>query len=247
MKHSFLAVSFGLAMLIGNGTIASAQEASGTAPAQPSEKADAGASKSSEAKAKSSKSSSAKGKSSEAGAKLEKATFGGGCFWCMEAVFERVKGVKSVVSGYAGGTVPRPSYEMVQTGLTGHAEVIQVTFDPEVVSYDYLLTVFWASHDPTSLNRQGPDEGTEYRSVILYHNDAQKQAAQKSYQKLTQAGAFPSPIVTQLVPLKAFYPAEKYHQNYYRLHGFEEYSQTIIAPKLQMMKYKIQKLSTPHP
>jgi peptide-methionine (S)-S-oxide reductase len=132
---------------------------------------------------------------------------------------------------------------MVQTGLTGHAEVIQVTFDPEVVSYDKLLTVFWASHDPTSLNRQGPDEGTEYRSIILYHSAKQQQAAQKSYQKVTDAHVFPSPIVTELVPLKAFYPAERYHQNYYRLNGFAEYSQNVIVPKLQMMKYKLDKLS----
>src|SRR4051794_14155408 len=154
---------------------------------------------------------------------LERATFGGGCFWCLEAVFERLKGVKSVVSGYAGGTVARPDYYLVGTGLTGHAEVVQIVYDPEVVSYDSLLKVFWLSHDPTTLNRQGPDEGTQYRSIILYHNEDQKKAALKSYQKLTESHAFASPIVTQLVPLKKFYPAEKYHQDYFRRHPDEAY------------------------
>ena len=122
--------------------------------------------------------------------KLEKATFGGGCFWCLEAVFERIPGVKSVVSGYAGGTVPRPTYEMVSSGLTGHAEVVQIAYDPEVVSFEKLLETFWECHDPTTLNRQGPDFGTQYRSIILYHNEAQKQAAQESYEVLTAAGVF---------------------------------------------------------
>ncbi len=124
-------------------------------------------------------------------ASLERATFGGGCFWCMEAVFERVSGVKSVVSGYAGGTVARPDYYLVGTGMTGHAEVVQIVYDPKVVSYDSLLKVFWLAHDPTTLNRQGPDEGTQYRSIILYHNEDQRKAALKSYEKITQTSHSP--------------------------------------------------------
>jgi peptide-methionine (S)-S-oxide reductase len=170
--------------------------------------------------------------------KTEKATFGGGCFWCMEAIFERMIGVKSVVSGYAGGTVPRPSYELVCTGLTGHAEVIQIEYDPKVVPYEKLLNVFWASHDPTSLNRQGPDSGTQYRSIILYQNEAQKEAARKSYKELTAAGVFSSPIVTELVPLKAFYPADSHHQNYYRKNKNDWYCKIYIEPKLKKFLHK---------
>lgn len=169
---------------------------------------------------------------------LEKATFGGGCFWCMEAVFEHVKGVKSVVSGYAGGSVPRPYYELVGTGQTGHAEVVQVEYDSSVVTYDDLLKVFFTAHDPTTINRQGVDEGTEYRSIILYQNEEQKKAAQKMYEKLTRARAFPAPIVTQLVPLTRFYPAERYHQNYYRNHRFDPYCEEHITPKLEMLRYR---------
>jgi peptide-methionine (S)-S-oxide reductase len=169
---------------------------------------------------------------------LEKATFGGGCFWCLEAVFEQVKGVKAVVSGYAGGNVPRPYYELVGTGMTGHAEVVQVEYDSSVVTYEQLLKTFWSAHDPTTPNRQGPDEGTQYRSIILYHNDEQKLAAQKMYDKLTAARVFAGPIVTELAPLNRFYPAERYHQNYYRNHRYDPYCETMIAPKLQMMKFK---------
>lgn len=177
-------------------------------------------------------------KAAEPKLKLEKATFGGGCFWCIEAVFEHVKGVKSVVSGYAGGSVPRPYYELVGTGATGHAEVVQVEYDSDVVTYDELLKVFWTAHDPTTPNRQGPDEGTQYRSIILYHNDEQKLAAQKMYQKLTDARVFSAPIVTQLAPLTRFYPAERYHQNYYRNHRYDPYCEINITPKLEMMKVK---------
>ncbi len=166
-------------------------------------------------------------------AKLEKATFGSGCFWCGEAVFERIPGVKSVVSGYAGGNVPNPTYEMVSTGETGHAEVFQIAFDPAVVSYDKLLKVFWASHDPTTPNQQGPDFGTQYRSVIFYHNEAQKLAAQKSYQELTAKGVFFGPIVTQLVPMTAFYPAEAYHQDYYRRHKGAHVLPDVHRPQAQ--------------
>ena len=136
----------------------------------------------------------------------------------MEAVFERIPGVKSVVSGYAGGHVPNPTYEMVCTGLTGHAEVIQIEYDPAVVSYEKLLNIFWVAHDPTTLNRQEDDFGPNYRSIILYHNDEQKEAAEKSYKDLTRRRVFRSPIVTELVPLTEFYPAEAYHQDYYRNH-----------------------------
>jgi peptide-methionine (S)-S-oxide reductase len=162
----------------------------------------------------------------------EKATFGGGCFWCMEAVFERIPGVKAAVSGYAGGNVPNPTYQMVCTGQTGHAEVVQVEFDPKVVSYETLLDVFWHYHDPTTLNQQGPDIGTQYRSIILYQSDAQHQAAQKSMNQLRSQGV---PIVTELVPLMAFYPAEAYHQNYYDRHRSASYCRMMIAPKLRKL------------
>lgn len=170
--------------------------------------------------------------------KLARATFGGGCFWCSEAVFERLKGVKSVVSGYAGGRVPNPTYEMVGSGLTGHAEVVQIEYDPDVVSYETLLKVFWATHDPTTLNRQGPDFGTQYRSIILYHDEDQKAAARKMFETLTASGTYRSPIVTELVPFEAFYPAERYHQNYYRTHRGAQYSEVYITPKIK----KLQKL-----
>lgn len=147
--------------------------------------------------------------------KTEQATFGAGCFWHVEAVFERLKGVNWAVSGYAGGGVPYPSYEMVHEGTTGHAEVVMVDFDPEVITYEDLLKVFWKNHDPTSINRQGEDEGPQYRSVIFYHSEAQRLAALKSYHALTEKRVYRSPIVTQLVPMRAFYRAEEYHQNYY--------------------------------
>jgi peptide-methionine (S)-S-oxide reductase len=171
--------------------------------------------------------------------KTEKATFGGGCFWCMEAVFERIPGVKSVVSGYAGGHVPNPTYEMVCTGLTGHAEVIQIEYDPAVVPYEKLLSIFWVAHDPTTLNRQEDDFGPNYRSIILYHNDEQKKAAEKSYNDLTRRRVFRSPIVTELVPLTEFYPAEAYHQDYYRNHRGSEYSDIYIVPKLRKLRQKL--------
>jgi len=171
--------------------------------------------------------------------KIEKATFGGGCFWCMEAVFERIPGVKSVVSGYAGGHVPNPTYEMVCTGLTGHAEVIQIEYDPAVVSFEKLLNIFWQAHDPTTLNRQEDDFGPNYRSIILYHNEEQKEAAEKSYKDLTRRRVFRAPIVTELVPLTEFYPAEEYHQDYFRNHQGSEYSDIYIVPKLRKLKQKL--------
>ena len=147
--------------------------------------------------------------------KNELAAFGAGCFWHVEDVFERLDGVKSAVSGYAGGNVPYPTYEMVHEGTTGHAETVVVQYDPNVISYEQLLKVFWANHDPTSLNRQGPDVGPQYRSVIFYYNEDQRKAALASYHDLTRARVYRSPIVTELVPMRAFFQAEDYHQDYY--------------------------------
>jgi peptide-methionine (S)-S-oxide reductase len=175
----------------------------------------------------------AQAQSSNAPAKMETATIGGGCFWCAEAVFQRIPGVKSVTSGFAGGTVPNPSYEQVCTGATGHAEVIQIKFDPAILSYDKLLEIFWEAHDPTTLNRQGADHGTQYRSIILYSDDAQKTAAEAS--KARAAKRFKDPIVTQIVPLKAFYSAEDYHQNYYNSNKNQGYCQFVITPKLKKL------------
>ena len=166
--------------------------------------------------------------------KTERATFGGGCFWCMEAVFERLPGVKSVTSGYAGGRIANPTYEQVCTGATGHAEVTQIEFDPEKVSYEKLLEVFWQAHDPTTLNRQGADEGTQYRSVILYHDDTQKMTAEKS--KAAAQKNFKHPIVTEIAPFAKFYPAEGYHQEYYDNHSNEGYCRVVIAPKLEKLE-----------
>ena len=164
----------------------------------------------------------------------ERITFGGGCFWCIEAVFQRLHGVKSVKSGYAGGSVPNPTYEQVCSGETGHAEVIQLEFDPAKVSYDKLLEVFWAAHDPTTLNRQGADTGTQYRSAIFYENDGQKAAAEKS--KTRAKADFKDPIVTEIAPLKQFYVAEDYHQNYFNRKGARDgYCQMVIRPKLQKL------------
>ena len=166
--------------------------------------------------------------------KTETATFGGGCFWCMEAVFERLPGVKSVTSGFAGGHTANPTYEQVCTGTTGHAEVTQIEFDPSKISYEKLLDVFWQAHDPTTLNRQGADEGTQYRSVIFYHNDAQKGAVEKS--KAAAQKNFKHPIVTEIVPFTKFYPAESYHQEYYDNNSNAPYCRAIIAPKLEKLE-----------
>jgi peptide-methionine (S)-S-oxide reductase len=172
--------------------------------------------------------------STNAPAKTETATIGGGCFWCAEAVFQRIPGVKSVVSGFAGGTVANPSYEQVCTGKTGHAEVIQLKFDPAVISYDRVLEIFWAAHDPTTLNRQGNDTGTQYRSIILYSGDQQKKAAEAS--KAAAAKQFKDPIVTEIVPLKAFFPAEDYHQDFYNLNkNSQSYCQFVITPHLKKL------------
>jgi peptide-methionine (S)-S-oxide reductase len=162
----------------------------------------------------------------------ETATLAGGCFWCLEAVFEQLRGVEQVVSGYAGGTVADPSYQDVCTGATGHAEVIQVTFDPAVVSFRDILDVFFATHDPTTINRQGPDVGTQYRSAIFYTSPDQKRVAEERIAELNAAGIWDRPIVTQVVPLEAFYPAEDYHQGYYQGHPGQPYCQAVISPKV---------------
>jgi len=168
--------------------------------------------------------------------KTELATIGGGCFWCMEAVFERLPGVKAVTSGYAGGHTENPTYLEVCAHGTGHAEVIQIEFDPAKISFAQLLETFWEAHDPTTLNRQGADVGDQYRSIILYHDDAQKQAAEKS--KAAAAKNFSSPIVTQVVPLKKFYKAEVDHQDYYRLNPNAGYCRVVIKPKLDKLEKK---------
>ena len=184
-------------------------------------------------------------KAAEAAPIVETATFGGGCFWCIEAAFEQVKGVKSVVAGYAGGTTLNPTYEQVSTGQTGHAEVVQVEYDPRVVGFDELLKIFFAAHDPTTLHRQGPDEGTQYRSIVLYVNDDQRDRTRKYYQKLTAARAYDDPIVTELAPLTRFTVAEDYHQNYYRHHKNSEYSATYITPKLKALRKKFAETPAP--
>ena len=168
--------------------------------------------------------------------KTEIADLGGGCFWCMEAVFERLPGVKSVTSGFAGGHTENPTYQQVCTETTGHAEVTQIEFDPEKISYPKLLEVFWQAHDPTTLNRQGADEGTSYRSIILYRDEKQKLVAEKS--KLEAQENFKHPIVTEIVPLTKFYQAEDYHQEYYDNNSSAPYCQVVIAPKLEKLEKK---------
>ena len=164
------------------------------------------------------------------------ATFGAGCFWCVEAVFQDLEGVISVASGYEGGKISKPTYKEVCSGLTGHAEVIELVYDPSKISYKELLEVFWQSHDPTTLNRQGNDAGTQYRSVIFYHNEEQKNLAEKYKSELNAAKAFDKPIVTEITPASAFYKAENYHQDYYNLNGSEPYCTFVIKPKVDKVK-----------
>jgi peptide-methionine (S)-S-oxide reductase len=166
------------------------------------------------------------------GGKLEQATFGMGCFWCSEAVFDRLKGVEKVTSGYSGGHVKKPTYEQVSTGQTGHAESVQITFDPAQISFTQLLEVFFKTHDPTTLDRQGNDVGTQYRSVIFYHNDQQRKLAEEYKHKLNAAKTFHGPIVTEITAFQEFFPAEDYHKDYYKLHGHQPYCQTVIRPKI---------------
>lgn len=167
---------------------------------------------------------------------VEVATFGNGCFWCTEAVFETLEGVYGAVSGYSGGNIANPSYEMVCTGRTGHAEVVQVFYDPEKISYAALLEAFFRSHDPTTRNRQGADIGTQYRSVVFYHDDQQKQLAESIIKELDSSGAYPNPIVTEVSPLTKFYPAEDYHQSYFENNPNQAYCAAVIAPKLEKFR-----------
>ncbi|MGB8510649.1 MAG: peptide-methionine (S)-S-oxide reductase MsrA [Pyrinomonadaceae bacterium] len=164
------------------------------------------------------------------------ATLGGGCFWCLEAVYDDLRGIESVVSGYAGGETANPSYEAVCAGTTGHAEVVQVTFDPGVVSYRELLEVFFAIHDPTTLNRQGGDTGTQYRSAIFYHTPEQRETAEQVIAEVSAAEVWDAPIVTEVVPLTEFYPAEEYHQNYFARNPNQPYCRVVVAPKVSKFR-----------
>jgi peptide-methionine (S)-S-oxide reductase len=166
------------------------------------------------------------------------ATLAGGCFWCLEAVYDDMQGIESVVSGYMGGRVENPTYQQVCTGTTGHAEVVQVTYDPAVVSYRDLLEVFFTIHDPTTLNRQGNDVGTQYRSAIFYHDEAQKETAESLIAELEKDNVWDSPIVTEVVPLDTFYPAEDYHQDYYQNNAYQPYCQFVVRPKLEKFRQK---------
>lgn len=171
---------------------------------------------------------------------LQEATFGGGCFWCTEAVFLDVKGVTKVESGYSGGSVKNPTYREVSSGLTGHAEVTRITYDPQLVSYEDLLEIFWNTHDPTTLNRQGADEGPQYRSVVFYHNEEQKKIAEQYKVQLEASKVYKNRIVTEISPLINYYPAEDYHQNYYALNPNQGYCQYVIRPKVEKFRKQFQ-------
>lgn len=168
--------------------------------------------------------------------KIEKAVLGGGCFWCLDAAYRQIKGVEDVISGYAGGEADQPTYEQVCGGGTGHAEVVQVVYDADIISYEDVLDIFWAVHDPTQINRQGNDVGTQYRSVIFYEDDRQKQAAEDSAMRISQL--WPDPVVTEIKPLAKFFPAEEYHQNYFAKNPTQGYCQVVINPKLQKLREK---------
>ena len=168
----------------------------------------------------------------------ELATLAGGCFWCLEGVYEEVRGVERVVSGYAGGSVADPTYEQVCSGATGHAEVVQLTFDPRAVSFRELLEVFFTIHDPTTLNRQGADVGTQYRSAVFYHTPEQRETAERLIKEFTEERVWDDPIVTKVVPLDRFYPAEDYHQGYFRRNPFQPYCRAVVAPKVSKFRQK---------
>ncbi len=176
---------------------------------------------------------------------METVTLGGGCFWCLEPVFADLKGVQAVTVGYAGGHTPNPSYEQVSTGRTGHAEVAQITFDPNVISFRDVLEVFFSIHDPTTPNRQGADVGPQYRSMILYHDQQQKQIAEQLIADLNQEGVWKNPIVTEVAPLDTFYPAEEYHQEYYKKNPYAGYCQVVIRPKLGKFHKKYEEMLKP--
>jgi len=171
---------------------------------------------------------------------LETTTLGGGCFWCVEAIYQDVKGVHSVVSGYAGGHVKNPTYEQVCTKTTGHAEVTQLAFDPDVISFEDILYIFWRTHDPTTLNRQGADVGPQYRSVIFYHDDEQKRTAEKSKAETDASNLWKDPIVTEISPITEFYKAEDYHQNFYRSNPYQPYCRAVIDPKVRKFRKSFQ-------
>ena len=175
---------------------------------------------------------------------LAKATFAGGCFWCTEAVYAQLKGVKSVTSGYLGGTVPNPTYKDVCTGRTGHAEAIEIEYDPQAVSFEKLLEVFFATHDPTTLNRQGADVGTQYRSGVFYHDDEQKRVAEAVIAKLDAAKVFPAKIVTEVTKASTFYPAEGYHQDYFAKNPADRYCNAVAAPKVEKVRKVFKDLVT---
>ncbi len=177
---------------------------------------------------------------------IEVVTLGGGCFWCTEAVFQMIRGVEKVEPGYAGGELSNPTYEQVSTGTTGHAEVAQITFNSDVISFREILEIFFGTHDPTQLNRQGADIGTQYRSVILYHNEQQKTTAEQVIAELTTEKVYNNPIVTKVEPLKVFYPAEDYHKDYFKKHPKQSYCQVVIAPKIaKLQKTYLSKLKLP--
>lgn len=171
---------------------------------------------------------------------LETATLGGGCFWCVEAIYQDLEGVHKVVSGYSGGSVENPTYEQVCTKTTGHAEVVQVTFDPEILSFEEILTIFWLTHDPTTPDQQGNDVGPQYRSVIYYHDEAQKEIAERSKVETDASDLWPNPIVTEIAPLATFYDAEGYHQNYFKDNPVQPYCQVVINPKVQKFRQAFQ-------
>ncbi|HQT02829.1 MAG: peptide-methionine (S)-S-oxide reductase [Thiotrichales bacterium 32-46-8] len=173
---------------------------------------------------------------------LALATLGGGCFWCLEAAFEPLKGVQQVVSGYAGGDFPNPTYELIGTGKTGHAEVVQISFDPSIISYEQLLTVFFTIHDPTTKDRQGNDIGNQYRSIILTHDEAQAKAAQAAISAMQSSKKYANPIVTEIQPLAKFYPAEAYHQDYFKNNPNKAYCQLVVKPKVDKVKSQFEPL-----
>lgn len=172
--------------------------------------------------------------------KSEQATLGGGCFWCLEALYQDVRGIQSVESGYAGGHVENPAYRDVGRGTTGHAEVVQLTYDPAVISFEEILTIFWRIHDPTTLNRQGNDVGTQYRSIILYHDEQQREIAERSLAQADASNLYRDPIVTEIAPLTGFYKAEAYHQNYYNNNRFQPYCKLVIDPKVRKFRKSFQ-------
>jgi peptide-methionine (S)-S-oxide reductase len=186
-------------------------------------------------------------KSRSARSELQVATLGGGCFWCLDPIFKDLRGVENVVVGYSGGSVKDPSYRMVCTGTTGHAESLQVTFDPNVISYKDLLKIFFSFHDPTTLNRQGADVGTQYRSVIFYHDETQKAIAEETIAEINEAGIWGKPVVTEVTPFKAFFPAEDYHQDYFKNNPMQGYCRVVIAPKVAKFRQHYAELRKPAP